>query len=332
MTVPDKITHPASFTNTLSSAASSHQDQSADSPSFTPAETPPIDNQATSLELLHRVASMDEAAIVDTGKVPSTDTKEEVKPQVTESKDEKAQPTAKKACKKHIPTKRKSKKSKRKSKKDVSSDSDSSSSSSSSSGSESAESSSESSSEDEDEDSKKRRRKKAKKLKAKKAALKKAKAKAKQKSPDDDESSSSDDSSSDEDEKRKARKKKAKAKAKKAAEAAEEAAEQAEEDDPVKAQLAAQLQALNLRQRLIGRRRTAIDNIPEKTSETKSKKKKADPKHPNYFRVDQLWDNTIHNYKLTETTAKADEDDFGESSCLSSICGHTQYMLILESS
>jgi hypothetical protein len=140
--------------------------------------------------------------------------------------------------------------------------------------------------------------------------------KAKQKGSDAEDSDSSNDSSSDEEEKSKAKKKKAKAKAKKkkAAEAAE-AEEDASEEDPVKTQLA-QLQALQAQ--LTGkippirRRGTIIDGTVEKTEKTKTKKKKVDPNHPDYFRVDQLWDNTIHNYKLTETADKADEEDFGE--------------------
>ena len=297
----------------LTSDTSSHPDNPLNTPNFTPADTPPIGQRATDLELLDKVTRMDEVAKMDNAKVDGTGTTDESQIQPSISKEEKAPPAAKKPCKKHVSCKEKLKKSKRsKPKKDVLVDSDSSSSSSSSESEESE--SSDSSSEDQDEKSKRKIKMKAKRLKEKKAALKKAKGKRKQKKADSsDESDSSSDSSSDEEEKRKAKKRKAKARAKKAAEEAAEEEELVDDDDAnARAQLA-QLQALNLRRNIAGSRRIGrvpVDIIP-KAAETKTKKK-IDPSNPDYFRVDQLWDKTIHNYKLTETADRSNEDEFGQ--------------------
>ncbi|MCJ1282180.1 hypothetical protein MMC26_001503 [Xylographa opegraphella] len=297
----------------LTSETSSHPDNTLNTPDFTPADTPPIGQRATDFELLDKIARMDEAAEMNNTKVDGTATEEsQIQPPI--SKEEKTPPAAKKPCKKHVSSKDNLKKSKRsKSKKDALADSDSSSSSSSSESDESE--SSDSSSEDQDEKSKRKIKLKAKKLKEKKAALKKAKGKKKQKKADSsDESDSSLDSSSDEEEKRRAKKRKAKARARKVAEEAAEEEEQVDDDDAnARAQLA-QLQALNLRRNIAGSRRIGripVDIIP-KTTDTKSAKKKVDPSNPDYFRVDQLWDKTIHNYKLTETADRSNEDEFGE--------------------
>ena len=298
----------------LTSDTSSHPDNTLNTPDFTPVDTPSIGQPATNLELLNKVIRMDEVARTDDTKVEGSGTKEASQLQPSTIQEEKAPPNAKKPCKKHDSTKEKIKKSKRsKSMKDASSDGDSSSSSLSS---ESDLSDSSDSSSEEDETSKRRRRKKAKKIKEKKAALRKAKGKKKKKQKtvdSSDDSDSTSDSSTDEEEKRKAKKKKAKARAKKVAEEAAEEGEQADDDESnARAQLA-QLQALNLRRNLAGNRRISRvpgDLIP-KTTDTKTKKKKIDPNNPDYFRVDQLWDKTIHNYKLTETADRSNEDEFG---------------------
>ncbi|MCJ1431655.1 hypothetical protein MMC27_001010 [Xylographa pallens] len=298
----------------LTSDTSSHPDNALNTPDFTPADTPPIGQRATDLELLDNATRMDEVAKTDNAKVEGTGTTEESQIQPSISKEEKAPPTTKKPCKKHVSNKEIPKKSKRsKSKKDILVDSDSSSSSSSSESEDSE--SSESSSEDQDEKSKRKTKLRAKRLKEKKAALKKAKGKKKQKKADtSDDSDSSSDSSSDEEEKRRAKKRKAKARAKKVAEEAAEEEELVDDDDAnARAQLA-QLQALNLRRTIARDRRIGrvpVDIVP-KTTDTKITKKKIDPSNPDYFRVDQLWDKTIHNYKLTETADRSNEDEFGE--------------------
>ena len=304
----------------LTSDTSSHPDNALNTPDFTPADTPPIGQRATDLELLDKVTRMDEAAKTDDAKAEGTGTTEESQIQPSISKEEKAPPATKKPCKKHVSAREVHKKSKRsKSKKDVVVDSDSSSSSSSSESEESE--SSESSSEDQDVKSKRKIKLRAKRLKEKKAALKKAKGKKKQKKADtSDDSASSSDSSSDEEEKRRAKKRKAKARAKKVAEEAAEEEELVDDDDAnARAQLA-QLQALNLRRTIANNRRIGrvpVDIVP-KTTDTKTTKKKIDPNNPDYFRVDQLWDKTIHNYKLTETADRSNEDEFGQL-CLMSL-------------
>ena len=300
----------------LTSDTSSHPDNASNTPDFTPAGTPPIGPRATDFELLDKITRMDEVAKTDKAKVEGTGTTEESQMQPSISTEEKAPPAAKKPCKKHVSSKEKLKKPKpSKAKKDILVDSDSSSSSSSSESEESE--TSDSSSDDQDEKSKRKAKLKAKKLKEKKAALKRAKGKRKQKKADSsDDSDPSPASSSDEEEKRKAKKRKAKARAKKVAEEAAEEEEQVDDDDAnARAQLA-QLQALNLRRNIAGGRRigrTPVEII-SKTTEAKTTKKKIDPSNPDYFRVDQLWDKTIHNYKLTETADRSNEDEFGELS------------------
>ena len=312
--------------STFCSDTSSHPDNTINTPDFTPLDTPPPGKASPNLRLLEQATNMDDLAKTGDAKVEGTKGEEVAQPQATTAKEEKAQAPGKKACKNHTHEKKQKtpKKSKHsKGKKNASSDSESSvsSSSSSSSSSESEESESSSdSSDEEDESAKKKNKKKAQKLKEKKKA-KKAKEKRRQKKADSsDDSDSSSDSSSDEEESRRLKRKKAKARAKKRAEeAAAEEEDEGNDDDPdaAEAQLAqlAQLRALERRRVFRSRPgRVPAETIIKSTDgKLRKKKKKLDPKHPDYFRADELWDKTIHDYKLTETADRTGEEEFGKS-------------------
>jgi hypothetical protein len=253
-------------------------------------------------------------------------------------------------CKRHTEA-RKSKsrlKSKKKSKKaEQSSDSDTSDSSSSSSSSEESDNSDDSDSESESNDLDERRKKRRKtRAKAKKQKDAKRKSRSKKQSVE----SSTDDSSDidDEDESsanEKTSKKSAKAKVKAKAKAKKAAKQKAEEEDEptegvednsnearlkaVEAQLAvlgasagdmgtpaAKRQARRARRagngNLASRDVDSDEPVNRKKSRGgKSKKNKRASKIA-FKRVDQLWDSSIHNYKLTETVDDPDADEWDQ--------------------
>jgi hypothetical protein len=254
-------------------------------------------------------------------------------------------------CKKHTKKPQKSKprlKSKKNKNAEQSSDSDSSdSSSSSSSSSEESEASedsdSESESSDSDERKKKRRKARAKAQKQKDARRKSRSKKHAVDSSTDDSSDTSDDddesSANEKTSKRAKAKAKARAKAKKAAkQKAEEEAEpdEAVEENPNEARLQAveaQLARLGLSAGDIGKpaakrrvrraRRAGLANFAnqetssddggtrKKVRRGKSKRNKRASKIA-FKRVDQLWDSSIHNYKLTETVDDPDADEWDQ--------------------
>ncbi|GIZ46082.1 hypothetical protein CKM354_000922100 [Cercospora kikuchii] len=201
--------------------------------------------------------------------------------------------------KKRSKAKRKKSSQKKSSRDDSSSDSDSDDESAS-------DDSSDSSSEEE------QRKKKSAKSKAKKASKRRRKSKTKkQESESDSEESESEESSSSSEDESARRRKKTK-KAKKAADTETEEAGSDGEDDMAALQL--QLQELsakidemktNPKKSALKKRRASIKS----TSSTKRKSKKADGL--DYKRVDQLWDSTIHNYKLKES-AEEEEGEFTE--------------------
>jgi hypothetical protein len=253
-----------------------------------------------------------------------------------------ADATVKKAaCKKHpdgSEKKKNLKKVHKKAKKAASSESDSSSTDSSSSSSESedeAESESDSESSESEDEKQKRKAKKAK-AKAKRLKEKARKARAqKKKAAAEEESSESEEDSSEEE---KGNKKNAKAKAK-ARKVAKRKAREEEESDDIEIEEdpnSAKLRAMKLQLARLGldaargqparRGRGGLSGISRrdlgledplarakaKQAEKTKAKKKARGSKVAFKRVDQLWDQSIHNYKLTETVDDPDVDEFDQ--------------------
>jgi hypothetical protein len=260
------------------------------------------------------------------------------------SSDEKRKQNKKKALKKKAKLKSKLKALKKKAKKyeSDSSDSDSSSSSDSSDSdseddkrkkkkakakakkrkskkydSESEESDSDSETSDSETDSEEEERKRKKKSKKAKA---KAKAKAKKKSKkydsdsDSDSDSESSESDSDSEEEERSRRKRRHNRKSKKAEESSSSEDEAVEETPGPNAAADELQA-KIAQLQLARLQAAQPPAPAKTKrKTKAKKPKKPAKRAStleYKRVDQLWDSTIHNYKLTES-AEDQVDEFDE--------------------
>ncbi|KAL8725064.1 MAG: hypothetical protein Q9166_007595 [cf. Caloplaca sp. 2 TL-2023] len=321
------------------SSDSSHPDSSS-TPAFTPAETPPqIPNPPSSdLPYLSKLEShrMEETNAVASG------AKEDVQPINTETtpppdegktKDTGEAKVKKTACRKHPKAHKSSKKSKKK--EETSSENESSSSTSSSSSSSSSESSSSeseesetsSSSSEEDAEAARKRKMKAKKAKKLKEWRKAKSRKQKESTEEESDSESSEESETEEEAKKKKSKSKKKRKLKKGKKEVEESESEDEDEDDDLAKAKAQLSSLGLRRR--GARggrsgrggRVRIDDKTlkkalkaknkEKEKEKASKKKKRGSK-VDFVRVDQLWDSSIHNYKLTETAEDADADEYDQ--------------------
>ncbi|KAL8685339.1 MAG: hypothetical protein Q9224_005857, partial [Gallowayella concinna] len=121
--------------------------------------------------------------------------------------------------------------------------------------------------------------------------------------------------------KKKNSKSKKKRKTKKSKKEAEESDSEDEDEQDDLARARAQLSSLGLRLRggRSGRGRGGRAQIDDKTlkkalkakSKEKGKKKKRGSK-VDFVRVDQLWDSSIHNYKLTETAEDADADEYDQ--------------------
>ncbi|KAL1851576.1 hypothetical protein Plec18170_006395 [Paecilomyces lecythidis] len=234
-----------------------------------------------------------------------------------------------KTAKKHI-SKRKNKKPATDSSSSSSDSSTSSLSDSSSSSSSSSEGESESESESEDTDSEKERKKKRKgHAKAKKNLRNKKRNKQKRKSKnghrrhddlsDSDSDATSEDDSADEKAQRRASAKlRAKKKVKKlklGEETSEEVEEEQNEIDPENlAYLQEQLAALGLKCTGLTQksRKRQNDDKPTKSNGKKAKSRGKRASKVAYKRVDQLWDNTIHNYKLTETMDDPDASEWDQ--------------------
>ena len=294
MSVPTKTLHRLLPTPKIKINSSSTTSSRPTSPTYTPSESPSETEKQSSDPKLVESADMEETKVEESGSKDNDQTappdgsskepKEEVSARTSEPK--KKVLCKKSACKSHGRSKARSKAKKEESSSDSSSSSDSDSSSS--------DSDSEQSDSSEDEEAKKKSKKKAaKKKKAKKSKKKKVQS---------DEEESEEDSSSDEEEKRKKKKKKAK-KARK-----DETDEESEDD------AAAELAKLQIRRGLTragrsGRTIAIEEKKPVKAKKTSKSKKDSKPA---YFRVDQLWDTSIHNYKLTQTAAEPDEDEYGK--------------------
>ncbi|KAL8765370.1 MAG: hypothetical protein Q9194_006586 [Teloschistes cf. exilis] len=322
----------AHLPNRFASWKTSSDDSST--PAFTPAETPPQNpnsrtNDLPDLTELHS-QTMDETkqegtASTEDAQPPSTENV--TSPSDGKSKDAGEVKTKKAACKrKHLKNPKVSKKSKKdESSSESSSSSSSSNSSSESSSSESAESESSSSSSEEDTEAAKKRKvkaKKARKLRERKKAGKSKKHK-EESSEDESESESSEESSSEEEVRKKKSKSRKKRRSKKSKKEPEESeSEEAEDEDAdTLARARAQLRSLGIRRRGGRGGRAGWSQIDEKTlkkalkankSKEKDKKKKKRGSKVDFVRVDQLWDSSIHNYKLTETAEDHDADEYDQ--------------------
>ena len=248
----------------------------------------------------------------------------------------------KSVCRKHSKGHKRPKKSREKDK--VSSESSSSSSSESSSSdsseteSEESESSSSSSSSEEDAEAVRKRKMKARKARKLKAKKKAKSRKRKESTEEDSDSSSSEESSSEEESKKKRSKSRKKRRSKKSRKDDDDSDSDDEEDNDGVARARAQLNNISLRRRGLKGGRTQLDDKSLKKvlsgkGKGRGKKKKRQvlknlfqafwcrsPANDSYsrgskvdfVRVDQLWDSTIHNYKLTETTEDADADEYDQ--------------------
>ena len=210
-------------------------------------------------------------------------------------------------------------------------DSDTSESESSSSEDESTEEDEETTTSDASDSDGKRRKKKSKKSKSKDKKRKDKTAKKHTKKKVTSEDSSEEDDSTDEEQQQKNAKAKARAKAIKAAKKklqdADEESDDAEDDPSNVTNLKAQIAALKAQQAnntLAAARRNRLARLRDQDLDIgnerlgKAKKKNTDKRKKKraskvaFKRVDQLWDNNIHNYKLTETIDDSDADEWDQ--------------------
>ncbi|KAL8906488.1 MAG: hypothetical protein Q9171_006249 [Xanthocarpia ochracea] len=329
---PKKHTPTAHLSRTpagwkTSSDCSSHPDNSS-TPAFTPAETPPQNPSPASKDVPY--LSKLESHSMDETKAEASSTREDIQPINTDTtppqneskvKDAGATKVKRSACRKHSKAHKTPKKSKKKD--ETSSESESSSSSSSSSsGSESSSSESEesetssSSSSEEDAEAARKRKVKAKKAKKLKERRKAKARKHKESTQEESDSDPSEDTETEEEAKKKKSKSKKKRKSKKSKKEAEDTESEDEEDDDELARAKAQLSSLGLRRRA-GRNgrgvRAQIKAMKAKSKEKdKGSKKKKRGSKVDFVRVDQLWDSSIHNYKLTETAEDVGADEYDQ--------------------
>ncbi|KAI2082552.1 guanine nucleotide exchange protein for ADP-robosylation factor [Ophidiomyces ophidiicola] len=319
---------------------------------FTASPPPSHHPNSDTAEHLHPSAMPDETTASSTGNADGLEKKQEAGAETLTPKTEPTPCTLsgtenapKKAlCKKHNvvhgqKADKSSKKKKKKAAESSSSDSDSaadssSSPSSSSSSSDSSDSDSEDSS---DYDAHKKSKKKKKKKRAKERARKlkqKKKAKKEESSTTETDSDSDDNDASSDDEKAKKARLRAKKKARKAKKLQEaETEDDGEADDGEtqtranRAKAALQLRSSMRRAKL--KQSGYIDKtlLAEQTAQqaallqqqqralqkaaAKAKKQKRASKVA-YKRIDQLWDNTLHNYKLTETVKDPDANEWDQ--------------------
>ncbi|KAL9000466.1 MAG: hypothetical protein Q9169_000983 [Polycauliona sp. 2 TL-2023] len=315
-----------------SSDSSSRPDNSP-TPAFTPAGTPPHDPNSASNSLSHldRLASHS----MDPSKPEASATKEDVQninaeetaPQKESKLKDPGETKIKRvACKKHPKGHKTTKKSKKKEESSRDSESSSSTSASSSnavsSENESEDSETSSSSSEEDAEAARKRRLKAKKAKKTKER-KKAKSRKHEESTDEDsDSQSTEESESEEDAKKKRSRLRKKRRSKKSKKEVKESDSEDEDDNEELARAKAKLNLLGLRRRAVKQSRSGRSSrahIDDKTlkkakkaKKDKSGKKKKRGSKVDFVRVDQLWDSSIHNYKLTETAEDADADEYDQ--------------------
>ncbi|KAL8932187.1 MAG: hypothetical protein Q9211_006469, partial [Gyalolechia sp. 1 TL-2023] len=308
--------------------SSSHPETSSP-PAFTPAETPPQNpnRQSTNLPDLSHLDShtMEETKPEGAGAKDDAqpiNTQDPPPQSETKPKDAGEKKIKKAVCRKRSKSHKSSKKSKPK--EDASSPSESSSCSSSSgsesSSSESEESETSSSSSEEDAEAAKKRKIKAKKARKLRERKKAKSRKHKESTEEESDAESSDESEAEEEVKKKKkskpRKKRRSKKSRK--EETESTSEDADEEYGL-ARTKAHLRSLNLRRRggrgAKGGRAQADEETLRKALKGKSKdrgKKKKRGSKVDFVRVDQLWDSSIHNYKLTQTAEDADADEYDQ--------------------
>ncbi|EEH42389.2 uncharacterized protein PADG_07209 [Paracoccidioides brasiliensis Pb18] len=348
-TNPNPLSASTVRTTQKSSSDADSRDPSS-TPVFTPSSPSPSSSprQAENIQDEILLSNMSEQADCSSSKADVAETKQEVEatPEtISSTSDLKTSPPApesapkKTPCKKHPNAKpktqkkqkQKDRKKSKKAKDSSSSESDgSSSSTSSSSSSDSSDSDSESSAADSHKKNRKKRSKEKEKEK-KKARARKHASSASASSP-----SSSDDSDTTDNELKnnaKAAKKLKKTKAKKKAKKSRKHQEEEESDEEVDAdkleeQLRTTQQKLlalrmkhnnNRARRLLQPGQISDKTIPADSRagqkgyppKIKSRKRKRGSKAA-FKRVDQLWDNNIHNYKLTETVDDPDADEWDQ--------------------
>ena len=348
--ISHKLT-PRSYRHTTtyktSSDNSSHPDTSS-TPAFTPAETPPqnANSHASDLPDLSHLDSrnMEETKAEEPGakaEAQPTSTQDSSPQSELKPKDAGENKIKKAKCKKHPKGHKSSKRSKPKEESSSESESSSSSSSSSSESSSTESEESETSSSSSEEDTEVARKRK---IKAKKARKLRERRKARSKKHKESTEEESDEESSDESEteeevikkkKSKSRKKRRSKKSRKEEEELE--SEDADESDVDLARAKAQLKSLGIRRRggkgARGGRAQVDDETLKKALKGKSKDKGKKKKRSvlnsvarsvlkrlmlcrgskvDFVRVDQLWDSSIHNYKLTETAEDADAGEYDQ--------------------
>ena len=264
-----------------------------------------------------------EPEVMEEAKEGSSTLREEIQPTKTENTAVQAEPKApespetkqkKSVCKKHNKASKKHKK--RSKNKDESSSSDESSSTDSSSDSETDEEESEESEGEKDsEEERKQRRKQKQKAKKVKNLIEKRKAKSRkplETSDEESESEESDESSSEEEDKRK----KSKSSKKKRSKAKLDALA----DEQATLELQKLMGGLGRRpghglgglRRRGGRQPAVDDQLLRQLAKGKKKQKQKRGSKADFVRVDQLWDSSIHNYKLTETTEDVDANEYDQ--------------------
>ncbi|PGH33682.1 hypothetical protein GX50_03509 [[Emmonsia] crescens] len=309
---PNLLSTSTSRTTQKSSSDTDSHDPST-TPVFTPSSPSPSSSprQADNIQDEILLPTMSDQVASSSGKADAAETKHEVEGslEATSSKTElKSSPPApeaapkKTSCKKHAsvkPKAQKKQKDKKKSKKAKDSSSSESDDSSSSSSSSSSSDSSDSDSESSESDSHKKKKKRAKEKEKKKAKARKQVSS----SDKDDSESSEEESETDDKPTKKQKKAKAKKKAKKVRKVQEDESEEESDVENLEEQLRATQQKLAALRMKHSSQRTQLKN--------KSKKRKRASKVA-FKRVDELWDDTIHNYKLTETVDDPDANEWDQ--------------------
>ncbi|KAL8947494.1 MAG: hypothetical protein Q9222_006231 [Ikaeria aurantiellina] len=329
-TRPLKSNNPTAHPRHQPAAWKTSSDNSS-TPAFTPAETPPQILTSQPVSDIPNLSHLESHAMEET-KAENVGAKEDAQPTSTENaptqtdtkpKDAGESKMKKATCKKHHKSHKSSKKSK--AKEESSSESESSSSASSSSSdqstSETEQSESSSSSSEEDAEAIRKRKLKAKKAKKLKERRKAKSRKHKETSEEETDLESSDESDEEEETKKKKSRSRKKRRTRKSRKDVEESDSEDEEEEDELARAKAQLKTLNIRRRggrgTRGGRLQLDDETLRKALKGKGKdkdkgKKKKRGSKVDFVRVDQLWDSSIHNYKLTETAEDADADEYDQ--------------------
>ncbi|KAI9715935.1 MAG: hypothetical protein M1828_000523 [Chrysothrix sp. TS-e1954] len=300
-------------------ASTEAQDSKSEAPSppqpadVTPPSTPSVDSNKAEMD-----GAQPEKAADDAHVEPQTSQQTTVSPETSGHDATKSASVAQKTKSDHDKCHKghkKSKHAKKGKKKDISSSGTSSSDDSD----DSSDDSEDSSSEDEKQ-KKKSRKQRARRRKSKSKSKHSKRAKPESESDDDDSDVSNSDSDSSEDERTRRKSKKSK----KSRKAKEDDLEDEEDDEEALTRHNSARQAMRLRklQRLFGSAGLGgskhpsfdfdeLDGLKPKSKKKrtgKSSKKSKSGSTLEFKRVDQLWDSTIHNYKLTESAEDPDDE------------------------